>query len=154
MEHFLQQRMVFGQDWLQHGDQDAELRRYRFAAVDMPHLGRRGRCAIAATARGLLHRRRRQWTDSLALQTEIAFKGSFESVCLSKWLAQKDVSLATHMERQLSESELKHALAEQLLVEAMARGCAAKDDGTGFLMRGERTGVQSRQAEYAEAFED
>jgi 3-hydroxyisobutyrate dehydrogenase-like beta-hydroxyacid dehydrogenase len=75
---------------------------------------------------------------------EIVFKGDFDTVRFALRLARKDMALATELAREYNVPMALAALAEQMLVEAMARGWGDKDFAAPFMLQEERAGVQVR----------
>ncbi len=75
---------------------------------------------------------------------EIVFKGDFENVRFALALARKDLGLATGLAREFNVPMQIAAVAEQTMVEAMARGWAGKDSSIPFVLQEERAGVQVR----------
>jgi 3-hydroxyisobutyrate dehydrogenase-like beta-hydroxyacid dehydrogenase len=75
---------------------------------------------------------------------EIVFKGDFDTVRFALKLARKDMGLATELAREYNVPMPMAALAEQTLVEAMARGWGDKDFAAPFMLQEERAGVQVR----------
>ncbi|MBI4561388.1 MAG: NAD-binding protein [Candidatus Rokubacteria bacterium] len=59
-------------------------------------------------------------------------------------LARKDLALATELAREYNVPIAMAALAEQTLVEAMARGWGDKDFTAPFMLQEERAGVKVR----------
>ena len=75
---------------------------------------------------------------------EVVFKGDFDTVRFALKLARKDLGLATELAREYSVPMEMAALAEQTLVEAMARGWGDKDFAAPFMLQEERAGVKVR----------
>lgn len=75
---------------------------------------------------------------------EIVFKGDFDTVRFALRLARKDLGLATELAREYHVPMAMAALAEQTLVEAMARGWGDKDFAAPFMLQEERAGVKVR----------
>jgi 3-hydroxyisobutyrate dehydrogenase-like beta-hydroxyacid dehydrogenase len=75
---------------------------------------------------------------------DIVFKGDFDTVRFALRLARKDMALATELAREYNVPMAMAALAEQTLVEAMARGWGDKDFAAPFMLQEERAGVQVR----------
>jgi len=74
----------------------------------------------------------------------IVFKGDFDTVRFALKLAKKDLTLATELARELNVPMAMAALAEQELVEAIARGWGDKDYAAPFMLQEERAGVKVR----------
>jgi 3-hydroxyisobutyrate dehydrogenase-like beta-hydroxyacid dehydrogenase len=75
---------------------------------------------------------------------DIVFAGDFDTPRFALGLARKDLGLATALAREVDVPMPIAALAEQTLVEAMARGWANKDSCAPFLLQEERARVQVR----------
>ena len=75
---------------------------------------------------------------------EIVFKGDFDTVRFALRLARKDLALATELAREYNVPMATAALAEQTLIEAMARGWGDKDFAAPFMLQEERAGVKVR----------
>ncbi|OLC31220.1 MAG: hypothetical protein AUH81_18420 [Candidatus Rokubacteria bacterium 13_1_40CM_4_69_5] len=75
---------------------------------------------------------------------EIVFKGDFDTVRFALRLARKDLGLATELARECNVPMEMAALAEQTLVEALARGWGDKDFSAPFMIQEERAGVRVR----------
>jgi 3-hydroxyisobutyrate dehydrogenase len=75
---------------------------------------------------------------------DIVFKGDFDTVRFALRLARKDMGLATALAREYDVPMPMAAIAEQLLVEAMARGWGDRDFSAPFLLQEERAGVEVR----------
>lgn len=75
---------------------------------------------------------------------EIVFKGDFDTVRFALRLARKDLGLATELAREYNVPMAMAALAEQTLVEAVARGWGDKDFAAPFMLQEERAGVKVR----------
>jgi 3-hydroxyisobutyrate dehydrogenase len=78
---------------------------------------------------------------------EIVFKGDFDTVRFALRLARKDLALATELARECNVPMAMAALAEQTLVEAIARGWGDKDFTAPFMLQEERAGVKVRTSE-------
>jgi 3-hydroxyisobutyrate dehydrogenase-like beta-hydroxyacid dehydrogenase len=74
----------------------------------------------------------------------IVFKGDFDTVRFALRLARKDLGLATELAREFNVPMAMAGLAEQTLVEAMARGMGERDSTAPFTLQEERAGVQVR----------
>jgi 3-hydroxyisobutyrate dehydrogenase len=77
---------------------------------------------------------------------EVIMKGDFDTPRFALALLRKDVGLATELGREYNVPMAVAATAEQLLVEALARGWGAKDSSATFMLQEERAGVQVRSA--------
>jgi 3-hydroxyisobutyrate dehydrogenase-like beta-hydroxyacid dehydrogenase len=75
---------------------------------------------------------------------EIVFKGDFDTVRFALRLARKDLGLATELAREYNVPMEMAALAEQTLIEALARGWGDKDFSAPFMLQEERAGVKVR----------
>lgn len=75
---------------------------------------------------------------------DVVFKGDFDTVRFALKLARKDLGLATELARQYNVPMAMASLAEQAMVEAMARGMADKDSTAPFMLQEERAGVKVR----------
>ena len=75
---------------------------------------------------------------------EIVFKGDFDTVRFALRLARKDLGLATALGREIEVPMSMAAVAEQGLVEAMARGWGDKDHAAPWLLQEEKAGVRVR----------
>lgn len=75
---------------------------------------------------------------------EIVFKGDFDTVRFALRLARKDLGLATELAREYNVPMAMAALAEQTMVEALARGWGDKDFAAPFMLQEERAGVKVR----------
>lgn len=75
---------------------------------------------------------------------DIVFKGDFDTVRFALRLARKDLGLATALAREFNVPMAMAALAEQTMVEAMARGWSDKDSTAPFMLQEERAGVKVR----------
>ena len=75
---------------------------------------------------------------------EIVFKGDFDTIRFALRLARKDLGLATELAREYDVPMAMAALAEQTMVEAIARGLGDKDFSAPWLLQEERAGVQVR----------
>jgi 3-hydroxyisobutyrate dehydrogenase-like beta-hydroxyacid dehydrogenase len=74
----------------------------------------------------------------------IVFKGDFDTVRFALRLARKDLGLATELAREFNVPMAMASLAEQTLVEAMARGMGDRDSTAPFALQEERAGVTVR----------
>jgi 3-hydroxyisobutyrate dehydrogenase len=74
----------------------------------------------------------------------IVFKGDFDTVRFALKLARKDLGLATALSREFDVPMPMAAVAEQLLIETMARGWGDRDSSAPWLLQEERAGVQVR----------
>jgi 3-hydroxyisobutyrate dehydrogenase len=75
---------------------------------------------------------------------EVVFKGDFDRPRFALALARKDVGLATELARELDVPMSVAAIAEQHLIEALARGWGGKDSSAVFMLQEERAGVRVR----------
>src|SRR6266566_6717124 len=75
---------------------------------------------------------------------EIVFKGDFDTIRFALRLARKDLGLATELAREYNVPMEMAALAEQTLIEALARGWGDKDFSAPFMLQEERAGVKVR----------
>ncbi len=75
---------------------------------------------------------------------EIVFKGDFDTIRFALRLARKDLGLATELAREYDVPMAMAALAEQTMVEAIARGLGDKDFSAPWLLQEQRAGVQVR----------
>ena len=74
----------------------------------------------------------------------IVFKGDFDTVRFACRLARKDIGLATALGREFDVPMPMAALAEQMMVEALARGWGDKDSTTPWRLQEEAAGVEVR----------
>src|SRR2546428_362122 len=106
--------------------------------------------AVAAGERGVLHAaavKGGAFGQGLLLTQvlpEIVFKGDFDTVRFALRLARKDLGLATELAREFNVPMEMAALAEQTLIEALARGWGDKDFSAPFMLQEERAGVKVR----------
>jgi 3-hydroxyisobutyrate dehydrogenase len=75
---------------------------------------------------------------------ERIFKGDFDRASFYLALMRKDVGLATALAREFDVPMNMASLAEQGLIEGMARGWEARDSSATWLLQEERAGVQAR----------
>jgi len=75
---------------------------------------------------------------------DIVFKGDFDTVRFALRLARKDLALATELAREYNVPMAMAALAEETMLEAMARGWGDKDFAAPFMLQEERAGVKVR----------
>jgi 3-hydroxyisobutyrate dehydrogenase-like beta-hydroxyacid dehydrogenase len=75
---------------------------------------------------------------------DIVFRGDFDTVRFALRLARKDLGLATALGRELNVPMPIAALAEQDLIQAIARGWGEKDFSAPWLLQEERAGVRVR----------
>jgi 3-hydroxyisobutyrate dehydrogenase-like beta-hydroxyacid dehydrogenase len=75
---------------------------------------------------------------------DIVFRGDFDTVRFALRLARKDMGLATALGRELNVPMPMAALAEQDLIQAIARGWGEKDFSAPWLLQEERAGVRVR----------
>ena len=76
----------------------------------------------------------------------VIFKGDFDTVRFGLKLARKDIGLATELAREYDVPMPMAAVAEQIMVEAMARGWGDRDSTAPWLLQEEAAGVQVRGA--------
>jgi 3-hydroxyisobutyrate dehydrogenase-like beta-hydroxyacid dehydrogenase len=74
----------------------------------------------------------------------VVFKGDFDTVRFALTLARKDVGLATELAREYDVPMPMAALAEQIMVEALARGWGDKDSLAPWMLQEEAAGVTVR----------
>jgi 3-hydroxyisobutyrate dehydrogenase len=74
----------------------------------------------------------------------VIFKGDFDNVRFALKLARKDIGLATALAREYDVSMPMAAVAEQLMIECVARGLGDKDSTAPWLLQEERAGVKVR----------
>src|SRR5438067_908060 len=72
------------------------------------------------------------------------FKGGFDQAGFYLALARKDVGLATELAREFNVPMKVAGLAEQALIEGLARGWDAKDASAIWMLQEERAGVKVR----------
>lgn len=72
------------------------------------------------------------------------FKGRFDQASFYLTLARKDVGLATELAREFNVPMNVASLAEQALVEGLARGWESRDSSAIWLLQEERAGVEVR----------
>jgi len=75
---------------------------------------------------------------------EIVFKGDFDTVRFALRLARKDLALAMELAREYTVPMAMAALAEQEMIQALARGWGNKDFAAPFMLQEERAGVKVR----------
>jgi 3-hydroxyisobutyrate dehydrogenase len=75
---------------------------------------------------------------------EVVFKGDFDTVRFALRLARKDLGLATALAREYDVPMAMAAVAEQVMVEAIARGWGDKDNAAPWLLQEEKAGVRVR----------
>jgi 3-hydroxyisobutyrate dehydrogenase len=75
---------------------------------------------------------------------DVVFKGNFDTVRFALKLARKDVGLATELARELDVPMPMAAVAEQILMEALARGWGDKDSTAPWMLQEEAAGVVVR----------
>ncbi len=80
------------------------------------------------------------------IMPEFVFRGDFDTVHFALRLARKDIGLATEFGRELNVPLKIGNLAEQELVEAMARGWGERDHWAPFTLQEERAGVKVRRS--------
>jgi 3-hydroxyisobutyrate dehydrogenase-like beta-hydroxyacid dehydrogenase len=74
----------------------------------------------------------------------VVFKGDFDTVRFACKLARKDIGLATGLAREFEVPMPLAALAEQIMVEALARGWGDRDSTSPWCLQEEAAGVQVR----------
>jgi 3-hydroxyisobutyrate dehydrogenase-like beta-hydroxyacid dehydrogenase len=74
----------------------------------------------------------------------VIFKGDFDTVRFALRLARKDIGLATELAREYDVPMPMAAVAEQIMMEGLARGWADKDSTSPWLLQEEAAGVQVR----------
>jgi 3-hydroxyisobutyrate dehydrogenase len=74
----------------------------------------------------------------------VIFKGDFDTVRFGLKLARKDIGLATALAREYNVPMPMAAVAEQIMMEAMARGWGDKDSTAPWMLQEEAAGVQVR----------
>jgi 3-hydroxyisobutyrate dehydrogenase len=75
---------------------------------------------------------------------DVIFKGTFDTVRFALKLARKDVGLATQLAREFDVPMPMAAVAEQILIEALARGWGDKDSTSPWMLQEEAAGVVVR----------
>jgi 3-hydroxyisobutyrate dehydrogenase len=75
---------------------------------------------------------------------QVVFNGDFDTVRFALKLARKDVGLATELARELDVPMPVTAVAEQIQVEALARGWGDKDSLAPWMLQEEAAGVKVR----------
>ncbi len=74
----------------------------------------------------------------------VIFKGDFDTVRFGLKLARKDVGLATELAREYDVPMPMAAVAEQIMIEALARGWGDKDSTAPWMLQEEAAGVRVR----------
>jgi 3-hydroxyisobutyrate dehydrogenase-like beta-hydroxyacid dehydrogenase len=74
----------------------------------------------------------------------VVFKGDFDTVRFGLRLARKDIGLATALAREYDVPMPMAAVAEQIMIEAMARGWGDRDSTSPWLLQEEAAGVEVR----------
>ena len=74
----------------------------------------------------------------------VIFKGDFDTVRFACKLARKDIGLATALAREYDVPMPMAAVAEQIMMEAIARGWGDKDSTAPWMLQEEAAGVQVR----------
>ena len=74
----------------------------------------------------------------------VIFKGDFDSVRFALKLARKDIGLATELAREYDVPMPMAAIAEQTMMEALARGWGDKDSTSPWMLQEEAAGVKVR----------
>ncbi len=76
---------------------------------------------------------------------DVVFKGNFDTVRFALKLARKDIGLATELARELDVPMPMAAVAEQIMIEALARGWGDKDSTSPWMLQEEAAGVVVRE---------
>jgi len=76
----------------------------------------------------------------------VVFKGDFDTVRFALRLARKDIGLATELAREYDVPMPLCTVAEQIMMEALARGWGDRDSTAPWLLQEEAAGVQVRAA--------
>jgi 3-hydroxyisobutyrate dehydrogenase len=74
----------------------------------------------------------------------VIFKGEFDTVRFALKLARKDIGLATELAREYDVPMPMAAVAEQIMMEAIARGWGDKDSTAPWMLQEEAAGVKVR----------
>jgi 3-hydroxyisobutyrate dehydrogenase len=74
----------------------------------------------------------------------VVFKGNFDTVRFALKLARKDIGLATELAREYDVPMPMAAIAEQIMIEALARGWGDKDSTSPWMLQEEAAGVVVR----------
>ena len=75
----------------------------------------------------------------------VIFKGDFDTVRFALKLGRKDIGLATELAREYDVPMPMAAVAEQIMMEAMARGWGDKDVTAPWMLQEEAARVQVRE---------
>jgi 3-hydroxyisobutyrate dehydrogenase len=75
----------------------------------------------------------------------VIFKGAFDTVRFALKLARKDIGLATELAREYDVPMPMASVAEQIMIEALARGWGDKDSTAPWMLQEEAAGVQVRE---------
>ena len=75
----------------------------------------------------------------------VIFKGNFDTVRFALKLARKDIGLATELAREYDVPMPMAAVAEQIMIEALARGWGDKDSTAPWMLQEEAAGVVVRE---------
>jgi len=75
----------------------------------------------------------------------VIFKGNFDTVRFALKLARKDIGLATELAREYDVPMPMAAVAEQIMMEALARGWGDKDSTSPWMLQEEAAGVVVRE---------
>jgi 3-hydroxyisobutyrate dehydrogenase len=75
----------------------------------------------------------------------VIFKGAFDTVRFALKLARKDIGLATELAREFDVPMPMATVAEQIMIEALARGWGDKDSTAPWMLQEEAAGVQVRE---------
>ena len=76
---------------------------------------------------------------------DVIFKGDFDTVRFACKLARKDIGLATELAREYDVPMPMASVAEQIMIEALARGWGDKDSTAPWMLQEEAAGVQVRE---------
>jgi 3-hydroxyisobutyrate dehydrogenase len=75
----------------------------------------------------------------------VIFKGAFDTVRFALKLARKDIGLATELAREYDVPMPMASVAEQIMIEALARGWGDKDSTAPWMLQEEAAGVHVRE---------
>jgi 3-hydroxyisobutyrate dehydrogenase len=75
---------------------------------------------------------------------DVIFKGNFDTVRFALKLARKDIGLATELAREYDVPMPMASVAEQIMIEALARGWGDKDSTSPWMLQEEAAGVVVR----------
>jgi 3-hydroxyisobutyrate dehydrogenase len=76
----------------------------------------------------------------------VIFKGNFDTVRFALKLARKDIGLATELAREYDVPMPMAAVAEQIMMEALARGWGDRDSTSPWMLQEEAAGVVVRES--------